>query len=99
MAENDILAAISNALDRQLLEILDNGRETMTRDGDVVTLPPTAADLAVVRQRLKDCGITAAPTENNIIGKILDAYRDRGEDIPNNKLPDIDAGEDSALTG
>ena len=87
------LEQLSELYDSALLELLRNGREIMDNDGNLVRVPVSAADLNVIRSRLRDCGITAAPTSNNPIGNIVEEMRRRGA-----KLPEI-SDEPDAATG
>lgn len=88
----DDLEKVSSKYDKVLLNILEEGREIVdTRTGEIKQVQATAADLNVIRQRLKDCGITASPTASNPIGNILSEMRNR-----NLKLGDIDESEDAA---
>lgn len=85
------LEKMSEAFDQALLKILKDGREVINRDGDTARVEATAADLNVVRQRLKDCGITAMPTASNPIGNIVAEMQMRGL-----SMPEVDDGEDAA---
>lgn len=88
----DDLEKVSSKYDKVLLNILEEGREIVdTRTGEIKQVQATAADLNVIRQRLKDCGITVSPTASNPIGNILSEMRNR-----NLKLGDIDESEDAA---
>ena len=88
----DDLEKVSSKYDRVLLNILEEGREIVdTRTGEIKQVQATAADLNVIRQRLKDCGITASPTASNPIGNILTEMRNR-----NLKLGDVDESDDAA---
>ena len=85
---------MSNAFDKILLDILLNGREVVTRDGELMKIQATAADLNVVRQRLKDCGVSAEVTDSNPIGNIVEEMRLRGL-----RMPALDMDSDDAATG
>ena len=52
------LEKLSDLYDQHLLKVLVDGREIVTKDGELLKVEPTAADFNVIRQRLKDCGIT-----------------------------------------
>jgi hypothetical protein len=54
-----------------IADIVKNGEETVTQDGEVVRTKPKAATLGVIRQFLKDQNITASP-EHKGIKKLLD---------------------------
>jgi ABC-type antimicrobial peptide transport system ATPase subunit len=54
-----------------ITDIVKNGEEEVTKDGDVVRVKPKAATLGVIRQFLKDQNITASP-EHKGIKKLLD---------------------------
>ncbi|MEE2887526.1 MAG: hypothetical protein VX951_08850 [Planctomycetota bacterium] len=62
---------LGDEFDRRLLKILREGRQVISREGDVQEVEASAADLNVIRQRLKDCGITAVPVEASPIGNIV----------------------------
>ena len=82
---------MSDAFDKALLDVLKNGREIMNKDGDTVRIQATAADFNVIRQRLKDCGITAVPTTANPIGNIVAEMQARGM-----QMPEISTDDDAA---
>lgn len=91
MTEN---SKMSQAFDNILLDILLNGREIVTKDGELMKIQATAADLNVVRQRLKDCGVSAEVTDSNPIGNIVEEMRLRGL-----RMPALDMDSDDAATG
>jgi hypothetical protein len=86
-----LLEQLSDLYDQELLNVIKNGREVVDRDGNVQRIQATAADLNVIRQRLKDCGITAVPTSNNPIANIVAEMQKRKEG-----LPPIDESDDAA---
>ena len=85
------LEKLSDLYDQHLLKVLVDGREIVTKDGELLKVEPTAADLNVIRQRLKDCCITSVPTANNPIGNIVAEMSRKGL-----KLPDLDNEDDAA---
>lgn len=85
------LEKMSDEFDKALLGILQEGRTITNRDGDPVQVEATAADLNVIRQRLKDCGITVANTGTNPIGNIVKEMQARGM-----KMPDLGTEDDAA---
>lgn len=85
------LEGMANLYDDYLLELLKSGRTAFNDNGDLVQVPLSASDLNVIRQRLKDCGITAVPTSSNPIGHIVQELAKRGQ-----KLPALDDTEDAA---
>lgn len=85
------LEGMANLYDDYLLMLLKNGRTVVNDNGDIVQVPLSASDLNVIRQRLKDCGITAIPTNSNPIGHIVEEMQRRGR-----KLPALDDSEDAA---
>lgn len=86
-----LLEQMSELYDAHLLQVLQEGREIVNRDGEVEKVEPTAADLNVIRQRLKDCGITSAPTASNPIGNIVAEMTRRGM-----QMPELDDSDDVA---
>jgi hypothetical protein len=92
---DDRLSSLSAAFDQRLLEILKEGREIMTRDGEKQTVEASAADLNVIRQRLKDCGIEAMATDANPIGSIVKEMATRGMKFKS-ELPPISEEDDAA---
>ena len=85
------LEKMSDAFDSELLKILQEGREVVTKEGEVVKVGASAADLNVIRQRLKDCGITVGATTNNPVGNIVAEMQRRGM-----SLPELDGADDAA---
>tara|TARA_R100000808_G_scaffold23414_1_gene51957 strand:+ start:350 stop:625 length:276 start_codon:yes stop_codon:yes gene_type:complete len=85
------LEGMANLYDEYLLELLKSGRTAFNDNGELVQVPLSASDLNVIRQRLKDCGITAVPTSTNPIGHIVQELAKRGR-----KLPEISDADDAA---
>jgi len=83
---------LAHLYDKQLLKILQEGRQTLTREGEVIRVEATAADLNVIRQRLKDCGITSTASVDSPVANIVEEWRKRGLNIP-----EMDATEDVAI--
>lgn len=74
--------AMAEAFDRYLLAIIKEGRKTVVDDdGNESTVPLMAADLNVIRQRLKDCGITSSATPASPIANIVAEMRRRSMSI------------------
>jgi len=69
---------ISDLFDEVLFGLLRNGREIIDDDGATQRVPLTAADLNIIRQRLRDCGMTAIATDDNPIGNIVKEMKARG---------------------
>jgi hypothetical protein len=83
------LENMGDRFDEMLLNMLEEGRETMDRDGNIVRVQPTSADLNVIRQRLKDCGITSVPTEDSPIANIV-------AEMAKRRLPELNDDSDFA---
>ena len=88
---SDTLETMGNEFDSHLLGVLKKGRQVMDKDGNIQTIEASAADLNVIRQRLKDCGITSMATSGSPIGNIVEEMRKR-----NLKMPEVDNSEDAA---
>jgi hypothetical protein len=88
---SETLEEMGDQFDRALLGVLKKGRQVMDKEGQVQVVEASAADLNVIRQRLKDCGITSMATSGSPIGNIVEEMRKR-----NLKMPEIDHGEDAA---
>jgi len=80
---------MGDRFDEMLLDMLQNGRETMDRDGNLVRVQPTSADLNVIRQRLKDCGMTSVPVEDSPIANIV-------AEMAKRRLPELNDDSDFA---
>jgi hypothetical protein len=80
---------MGDRFDEMLLDMLQNGRETMDRDGNLVRVQPTSADLNVIRQRLKDCGMTSVPVEDSPIANIV-------AEMAKRRLPELNDESDFA---
>ena len=92
---------MSEEFDDALLGLLVNGREVVTKDGELETIAATAADLNVIRQRLKDCGITAEATADNPIGNIIEEMNRRKTALTlrnGTTMPECDVHSDDAAT-
>jgi len=87
------LDSMSDEFDNALLHILKDGRQVVNKEGEVVKVEASAADLNVIRQRLKDCGVTAMPANNNPIGNIM-AEMAKRESV----MPELDVDSDDAAT-
>jgi len=81
--------AMADAFDRYLLSIIKEGRKTVVDDdGNESTTPLMAADLNVIRQRLKDCGITSTAAPASPIGNIVAEMKKRSI-----RIEDMDGDE------
>lgn len=85
------LERMSDLYDEYLFGLLKQGRQTQTDSGEMIQAELSASDLNVIRQRLKDCGVTALPTSSNPIGHIVEEMKKRGQ-----SLPPIDDSDDAA---
>ena len=89
------MGELEAAFDARMLDLIRNGRDLLTKDGDTTNVEATAADLNVIRQRLKDCGMVDQPADANPIGSIIDEMKSRGMKF-NDTLPDISGESDAA---
>ena len=88
----DPLEQIAKIYDQTLLSMLQEGREIVDqKTGEIRQVQVTAADLNVIRQRLKDCGVTDVNASSSPIGSIIEEMK-----LRNLKLPDVDTGDDAA---
>ena len=88
----DPLEQIAKIYDQTLLTMLQEGREIVDqKTGEIRQVQVTAADLNVIRQRLKDCGVTDVNASSSPIGSIIEEMK-----LRNLKLPDVDTGDDAA---
>ncbi len=103
----EVQCALDEALDRQLLDIIVNGRLVIGPDGHIVKdddnkpifRPASAADLNAARGRLKDLGITKLVLPGSVTDTLATQLGlEPGEDpVKNYKLPELDMeGEDAA---
>jgi len=76
--DSNIQETLAEEFDALLLKMLREGKPQLDNDGNVINVPLSAADLNVIRQRLKDCGITAIPAGENPIEQIIQEMRSRG---------------------
>lgn len=90
----DHLEQIAKIYDQVLLTMLKEGREIVDqKTGEIRQVQVTAADLNVIRQRLKDCGVTDVNVSASPIGSIIQEMKAR-----NLKMPDVDLGDDIATS-
>lgn len=93
-SNHDPLEQIAQIYDLFLLNMLKEGREIVDqKTGEIRQVQATAADLNVIRQRLKDCGVTDVNAGTSPIGHIIQEMKAR-----NLKLPDVDLGDDVATS-
>lgn len=62
---NNIAARLHELTAKELLDILENGMEVVTKDGEVIRARPNAAMLNTIRQFLKDNGVGFADTPDD----------------------------------
>jgi hypothetical protein len=74
---SDTMRDMADQFDRALLKVLKDGRTIIGPDGEERTIDATAADLNVIRQRLKDCGMTVTAEEASPIKNIVEEMRRR----------------------
>jgi hypothetical protein len=89
------MGKLESSFDARLVDLLSNGREIVTKEGDPQRVEATAADLNVIRQRLKDCGMVDQPAEINPIGSIIEEMKSRGMKF-DDQLPPLSDEQDSA---
>ena len=74
---SDTLKSLADKLDQRLLTVLKDGRTIIGQDGEERNIDATSADLNVIRQRLKDCGITSMAEEGSPIRDIVEEMKRR----------------------
>lgn len=65
------LHALHGALCDHFAKLLVDGEEHVTKEGEVVKTPPSAATLRELRQFLKDNEITSVPGPKNPMGNLV----------------------------
>lgn len=65
-------------LAQRMLEVLRDGRDTVTQDGGVVKVMATAADFNAVRQFLKDNGINSVKSVDSPLNDLVSEMSQRG---------------------
>lgn len=98
---------ISEMLDKQLLSILRDGRPLIGpdglpvygKDGKQIYVPPSASDMNIARQRLRDLGIDKMPVGEDDASSLRDEFLRQDARVRNFKMPAIaDSREDDAAT-
>jgi len=69
---------LHNLLSARMLEVLQNGRETIAPDGSTKMIMATAADFNAVRNFLKDNGINAVKTIDSPLNNLVSEMSMRG---------------------
>ncbi len=77
-----LIDEIAKLYDQELLRLLKDGRTTTDKTGNPIHVEANAADLNVIRQRLKDCGITEASDTQSTISETLLRLRGQGMSLP-----------------
>mgnify|MGYP000855393475 CR=1 FL=1 len=95
---DDTKKALSDGLDKALLDVLTNGQVVIDpATGNPVKVTPSAAMLNVIRGRLKDCGVTANPAAgNNPISDLMKRARETGLKLHRGDLPPLSTEPDAA---
>ena len=95
---------MSQYLDATLVNVLMNGRPALGPDGqvqldsegNVKTIPASASDMNIARQRLRDLGIEKVPQSNIDPKEIAEELRAQDARIDNFNLPQMADGDDAA---
>lgn len=82
---NKVLEALFDALAAEMTDQLENGKQKLSKEGELVRESPDAATLNVIRQLLKDNGI-------QVIGEKSDALRSIVNALPFNTDLDTEDG-------
>lgn len=98
--EDQVLAEMARRFDDKLLSILKNGKTVLNQNtGAVETVDPSAADLNVIRQRLKDRGLNQETAEEHPLAKKVAEMRANGSlRLAGGPLPPIDDDVDDLAT-
>lgn len=89
--------ALASELDRKLLDILKNGRQTLDQQsGQIVTVSPSAADLRAAVARVRDIEASAehrpqSPVQRELRKAAVIKFNGR-------KIPPVDTERDDAAT-
>jgi hypothetical protein len=98
--DGEVLQKTAEAFDAILLKIVTEGQTVLDDEGNVQKIDPTAATLNVIRQRLKDAGIsgTAPNSKTRGLGAVRERLRQQGKLrlAGDGKLPPVGEGEDAA---
>jgi len=104
---NKVHDQMSEYLDATLIRILKEGRPIIGPDGQPIsdrkggykTMPASASDLNIARQRLRDLGVDK--TKHDIVDpkEIAEQLRSQDARIDNFNLPELPDGDDPATEG
>ena len=83
---------LSDALDKALLDAIQNGQTVMGDDGNPIKISPSAKMLEVAIKRLSQLGITCEITSTGRQAEIIRELRERGMKFP--ELPPINEGDE-----
>lgn len=89
----------ADLLDREMNRILREGVKALDKDGNVVSLTPTAAMLNAIRGRIKDLGINALPVQGSPAGDLIQSAIHKGMKFRGRVIPPVDTESADAATG
>lgn len=91
---------IAADFDAQCAKVLREGQEVLTAQGEVIKMQPSPAMMNVIRQRIKDLGITAIPRDGTPAGDLIQSAVRAGIKFDGKPvaMPDIDLDTDDAAT-
>lgn len=98
---------ISELLDERLLSILRDGRPLIGpdglpvygKDGKMIRVPPSASDMNIARQRLRDLGIDKIPVGDDNANKLREEFLRQDARVGNFKIQSMaDSREDDVAT-
>jgi hypothetical protein len=91
------LQAAAEAFDNLLLKIVTEGQTVVDDEGNVQKVDPTAAMMNVIRQRLKDAGISGASPQSKTkgLGGVRQKLIDQGK-LKLSGLPPVSDEDDRA---
>lgn len=72
-ASEETMAKIHELLAEDMLRRVRDGETVVTKDGEAIQVPPSAATLNVIRQFLKDNHIEGIPQKENALGQLIDS--------------------------
>lgn len=99
---DDIRSDNAEMLDRAMHDILINGEEVVTPDGQTVRKAPSAAMLNAIAKRTKDLRIQSPAAPGSAAARLLDEAARRGKGIRfdgKDITPPLDTEGEDAATG
>jgi hypothetical protein len=89
---DDVRSNMADALDRELMDVLENGQETQLATGEVTRIRPSPAMLGVIARRVRELQLSRTVVAGSPQDRLRRMAQERGlrlAGVDTAKLPDV----------